>query len=145
MRNLTKFYIGGHWVEPLSPATLPVLNPATEVQIGTVAMGNAADVDRAVAAAKAAFAGFSTTSKRQRLDLLHRLKVATERPPMPFTISMPRIQNSTEIASRVKVVAMIFIARSAVRRDCRTRPQVAGGRARTVEGVARVMVFPSAQ
>ena len=79
MLKLTKFYIGGHWVKPLSPATLPVLNPATEAQIGTVAMGNAADVDRAVAAAKAAFSGFSTTSKQERLDLLKRLKAATER------------------------------------------------------------------
>jgi len=78
MHNLTKFFIGGQWVE-LSSATLPVLNPATEAQIGTVAMGNAADVDRAVAAAKAAFAGFSTTPKLERLDLLHRLMAATER------------------------------------------------------------------
>ena len=58
MHNLTKFYIGGRWIEPLSSATLPVMNPATEAQIGTVAMGNAADVDRAVAAAKAAFEAF---------------------------------------------------------------------------------------
>ena len=79
MHNLTKFYIGGQWVEPLSSATLPILNPATEAQIGTVAMGNAADADRAVAAAKAAFTGFSTTPKQERLDLLHRLKAATER------------------------------------------------------------------
>ena len=79
MQNLTKFYIGGQWVEPLSSATLPVLNPATEAQIGTVAMGNGADVDRAVAAAKSAFAGFSTTPKQERLDLLHRLMAATER------------------------------------------------------------------
>jgi len=79
MRNLTKFYIGGNWVEPLSSATLPVLNPATEAQIGIVAMGNAADVDRAVAAAKVAFASFSITSKQTRHDLLNRLKAATER------------------------------------------------------------------
>ena len=41
---------------------MAVLNPATEQQIGTVALGNAADVDRAVAAANAAFEGFSKTS-----------------------------------------------------------------------------------
>ena len=102
MRNLTKFYIGGQWVEPLSSATLPVLNPATEVQIGTVAMGNATDVDRAVAAAKAAFAGFSTTSKRQRLDLLHRLKVATER----------RFEDLAQ-AMRMEMGAPITMARAA--------------------------------
>lgn len=79
MQNLNKFYIGGLWVVPRSSATLPVLNPATEAQIGTVGMGNLEDVDRAVAAAKAAFAGFSTTSKEERLDLLQRLKAATTR------------------------------------------------------------------
>ena len=54
MDNLLKFYIGGQWIAPVSDATMPVMNPATEEQIGTVAMGNAKDVDRAVAAAKTA-------------------------------------------------------------------------------------------
>lgn len=102
MQNLTKFYIGGRWVEPLSSATLPVMNPATEAQIGTVAMGNAADVDRAVAAAKAAFEGFSATSKLVRLDLLHRLKAATER----------RFEDLAQ-AMRMEMGAPITMARAA--------------------------------
>ena len=63
MENLQKFYINCEWVTPLSSDTMPVMNPATEAQIGTVALGNAADVDRAVAAAAAAFESFSHTSK----------------------------------------------------------------------------------
>ena len=63
MENLQKFYINGEWVTPLSSDTMPVMNPATEAQIGTVALGNAADVDRAVAAAAATFESFSQTSK----------------------------------------------------------------------------------
>ena len=55
---------------------MPVLNPATEAQTGSVAMGNFADVDKAVAAAKAAFARVSQTYKADRLDLLRRLKAA---------------------------------------------------------------------
>jgi aldehyde dehydrogenase (NAD+) len=102
MHNLTKFYIGGRWIEPLSSATLPVMNPATEAQIGTVAMGNAADVDRAVAAAKAAFEGFSTTSKQVRLDLLHRLKAVTER----------RFEDLAQ-AMRMEMGAPITMARAA--------------------------------
>ena len=102
MQNLTKFYIGGRWVEPLSSATLPVMNPATEAQIGTVAMGNAADVDRAVAAAKAAFEAFSATSKLVRLDLLHRLKAATER----------RFEDLAQ-AMRMEMGAPITMARAA--------------------------------
>ena len=102
MQNLTKFYIGGRWIEPLSSATLPVMNPATEAQIGTVAMGNAADVDRAVAAAKAAFEAFSATSKLVRLDLLHRLKAATER----------RFEDLAQ-AMRMEMGAPITMARAA--------------------------------
>ena len=64
MENLQKFYINGEWVDPLSDATMAVLNPATEQQIGIVALSNAADVDRAVAAANAAFEGFSKTSRK---------------------------------------------------------------------------------
>ncbi|MGJ8589879.1 MAG: aldehyde dehydrogenase family protein [Yoonia sp.] len=102
MLNLTKFYIDGQWVAPQSSITLPVLNPATEEQIGTVAMGNAQDVDRAVAAAKAAFMDFSTTSKSDRLDLLHRLKAATER----------RFEDLAQ-AMRMEMGAPITMARSA--------------------------------
>ncbi|MGJ8561483.1 MAG: aldehyde dehydrogenase family protein [Litorimonas sp.] len=102
MLNLTKFYIDGQWVDPLSTETLPVLNPATEARIGTVAMGNAQDVDRAVAAAKAGFMDFSITSKADRLDLLHRLKAATER----------RFEDLAQ-AMRMEMGAPITMARSA--------------------------------
>src|SRR6056297_3670629 len=102
MQNLTKFYIDGQWVDPRSTETLPVLNPATEAQIGTVAMGNAQDVDRAVAAAIAGFVNFSTTSKSGRLDLLHRLKAATER----------RFEDLAQ-AMRMEMGAPITMARSA--------------------------------
>jgi aldehyde dehydrogenase (NAD+) len=78
MENLQKFYINGEWVDPLSDATMAVLNPATEQQIGTVALGNGADVDRAVAAANAAFEGFSQTSREERLALLKKVKAITE-------------------------------------------------------------------
>ena len=74
MENLQKFYIDGEWVDPLSDNTMAVLNPATEQQIGTVALGNAADVDRAVAAANSAFEHFSQTNKAERLALLTQVK-----------------------------------------------------------------------
>ena len=78
MENLQKFYINGEWLNPLSDATMAVLNPATEQQIGLVALGNDADVDRAVAAANAAFEGFSQTSKDERLALLGRVREITK-------------------------------------------------------------------
>lgn len=78
MENLQKFYINGAWVEPISQDRMAVLNPSTEAQIGSVAMGNADDVDRAVAAARTAFESFSKTSKAERLALLHRLMEVTK-------------------------------------------------------------------
>ena len=79
MERLLKFYINGEWVVPQSIETMPVLNPATAEQVAEVALGNAADVDVAVAAAKAAFEHFSQTSKSERLALLRRIRLVSER------------------------------------------------------------------
>ena len=79
MENLKNFYINGEWVAPLSSDTMPILNPATQEQIGTLPLGNKSDVDRAVSAAKSAFERFSQTSKAERLELLKKVKEITER------------------------------------------------------------------
>ena len=50
MKNASKFYIDGEWVDPTTDDQLDVINPATEAVVGQVAMGGTADVDRAVAA-----------------------------------------------------------------------------------------------
>ncbi len=68
-----QFYIDGAWVDPVVPATLDVINPATEAPFLTIATGTSADVDRAVAAARAAFATWSLTSRDERLALLRRV------------------------------------------------------------------------
>ena len=78
MDRLTEFYIDGEWVSPVSPDDMPVMNPASGARIGTVALGNEADVDRAVAAAAAAFETFSQTSKQDRIALLGRIRAVTE-------------------------------------------------------------------
>lgn len=74
MREYLKFYVGGRWTEPAAPATLEVINPATEQVCGRIARGSAADVDRAVAAARKAFESWSQTSREQRLDLLRAIQ-----------------------------------------------------------------------
>ena len=79
MDKLLKFYINGEWVDPLSTDKMPVLNPASAEQVGEVVLGNDADVDRAVAAARAAFEHYSQTSKADRLALLGRIREVTER------------------------------------------------------------------
>jgi len=78
MENLGKFYINGAWIAPKSSLVMPVLNPASELQIGSVALGSAADVDTAVAAANRAFVSYSQSSKADRLVLLHRLMAVTQ-------------------------------------------------------------------
>ena len=73
MHNADKFYINGEWVASSTSDVLDVINPATEQPITQIAMGGKADVDKAVAAAKAAFETFSRTSVEERLELLGRI------------------------------------------------------------------------
>ncbi len=74
MREYTRFYIDGQWVDPVSPKTAQVINPATEEVSGTISLGSAADVDKAVAAARKAFASWSQSSVRERLELLRAIQ-----------------------------------------------------------------------
>ncbi|MDX3924173.1 MAG: aldehyde dehydrogenase family protein [Shinella sp.] len=73
MLDKRKFYINGEWVAPLQPRDLEVINPATEKPVAVISMGTAADIDRAVAAAKKAFASYSQTSTDERIGLLEKL------------------------------------------------------------------------
>ena len=73
MKDLRKFYINGEWVDPQGSEEMDVINPATESAIAVITLGSAADVDRAVAAAVAAFPDYSQTPKVERLALLERL------------------------------------------------------------------------
>ena len=73
MAHKTQFYINGEWVDPVNGERLDVVNPATEQVIGEVALGGVEDVDRAVAAAVAAFETYSQTTREERVDLLSRI------------------------------------------------------------------------
>jgi aldehyde dehydrogenase (NAD+) len=73
MREYMKFYIDGQWVDPVTPKSIDVINPATEDVAGHISGGSAADVDKAVKAARKAFATFSQTSREERIDLLQRI------------------------------------------------------------------------
>ena len=73
MRDYLKFYINGAWVDPVTPKTIDVINPATEAVAGHISMGSAADVDAAVKAARAAFASYSQTSVAERVALLESI------------------------------------------------------------------------
>jgi aldehyde dehydrogenase (NAD+) len=73
MREYLKFYIDGQWLDPVEPKTLDVDNPLTEQVCGKISLGSAADVDKAVEAARKAFTTWSQSSQQERLDLLQAI------------------------------------------------------------------------
>lgn len=76
MREVTKFYINGKWIEPADRETLNVINPANEESFAKISLGAAEDVDAAAKAARAAFDGFSATSRKERLHYLQNIVTA---------------------------------------------------------------------
>ncbi|MEJ5975041.1 aldehyde dehydrogenase family protein [Novosphingobium sp. PS1R-30] len=74
MREYLKFYIDGQWVDPVTAKTAEVINPATEAVSGTISLGSAADVDKAVAAARRAFETWGETSVKDRLEILEAIQ-----------------------------------------------------------------------
>ncbi|MEO8602948.1 MAG: aldehyde dehydrogenase family protein, partial [bacterium] len=89
MNDALQFYIDGKWVDPVTPKTLEVINPTTEKPIARISLGSAADVDKAVAAARRAFETFSQTSREERIALLERIigVYSAHLPEMAETIS----------------------------------------------------------
>ncbi|WP_100259792.1 aldehyde dehydrogenase family protein [Qipengyuania seohaensis] len=89
MRDCTKFYIDGQWVDPVTENTQPVENPATEETIGHISFGSAADVDKAVKAARRAFETFSQTTKEERLTLLRAIQaeIANRKDDLALAVS----------------------------------------------------------
>ena len=73
MIDLRKFYVDGQWVKPTDDKPFTVFNPATEEAVATISLGSTADVDRAVGAARKAFASYSESSREERLSLLRRI------------------------------------------------------------------------
>ena len=74
MQHEKQFYIDGKWVEPITPKLLDVIDPSTEEAYTQIAVGSAADVDRAVAAATRAYAEWRKVAPRERGKVL--LKIA---------------------------------------------------------------------
>lgn len=88
MSNADRFYIDGRWVEPASPTWFDVIDPATETVVERLALGDATDVDRAVAAARKALPGYARTSVAERIALLQRIVSIYERRQEEFAQAM---------------------------------------------------------
>ncbi|KAF2423702.1 aldehyde dehydrogenase [Tothia fuscella] len=102
MQEHLKFYINGEWVDPVTPKTIDVINPATEETFAKISGGSKADVDKAVAAARAAFPKFSQTSKAERVELLKKI----------LTVYQKRVEDIAQACSS-EMGAPIGLARSA--------------------------------
>jgi len=74
MKTYDKIYIGGEWTPPSGKGSFEVRNSSTEEIIGKIPAGDAADVDRAVKAARAAFDGWSRTPKEERAEYLNKIQ-----------------------------------------------------------------------
>src|SRR5215469_6914229 len=79
MQERLKFYIDGKWVDPVTPKTLEVINPANEEPFAKISLGSKADVDKAVAAARKAFETFSRTTKEERIALIEKIIAAYQK------------------------------------------------------------------
>jgi len=90
MREQLNFYIDGKWVAPAKPRAHDVVNPANEEPCGRISLGSAADIDKAVAAARKAFETYSQTSIEERKALLDKIIAIYQRRmgEMAETISM---------------------------------------------------------
>ncbi|MEM6850225.1 MAG: aldehyde dehydrogenase family protein [Pseudomonadota bacterium] len=78
MSNHAKFYIDGAWVDPAEPNRLSVENPATEEAFAEISLGTESDLNRAVAAAKAAFPSYSRMPVAERVALLEAIAAGLE-------------------------------------------------------------------
>ena len=79
MSDHRSFFIDGKWQRPASTQTYEVINPSTETPCATISLGNQADTDRAVAAARKAFPAWANTPGKQRCELVEGILAQYER------------------------------------------------------------------
>jgi aldehyde dehydrogenase (NAD+) len=110
-----QLYADGQWVAPLGSGTIPVENPATETVLAHVPAGTAADVDRAVTAARRAFPGWAATPPGDRAAHLGRLHTAlAARADTIATTVAQEVGTPITVARRVQAGLPLTVLRSYV-------------------------------
>lgn len=105
VRTRNQIHIGGRWVTPATEAEpVTVVDSSDGSPLGTVASGSSADVDRAVAAARAAFVGWAATPPEERASALDALReaVAARADELAELISL-EVGTPRTISTRVQV------------------------------------------
>jgi acyl-CoA reductase-like NAD-dependent aldehyde dehydrogenase len=99
-----EIFIGGEWVTPAGADPLPVVNSTTEEVIATIPGCTPVEVDHAVAAARAAFPGWSTTSRGERAEALNAIAAGLGERAEELTETITQ-----ELGMPVKLTQMIQI------------------------------------
>ena len=73
MLDKRNFYINGKWVAPSKPNDFEVINPSNEEPFATISLGDTADTNSAVKAAKEAFLSWKQTSKEEKISHIQKL------------------------------------------------------------------------
>ena len=102
IRSRDTIYIDGAWVPSTGTETIDVENPSTEEVFATIPAGTAEDVDKAVAAAKAAFPAWAATSPEERGKYIARLQEA-------LTARMDEVARTiaTEMGAPMKIASTV--------------------------------------
>lgn len=90
MDSYLKNYINGQWVDSIGGTRHQVISPSTEEPTTEITLGTQADVDAAVAAAKAAFKTFSQTTREERIALMGRIIEEYKKRAMDLAMSMAK-------------------------------------------------------
>jgi aldehyde dehydrogenase (NAD+) len=112
MSGSARPYIGGEWVEPSDGRPVEVINPATEEPVGHVHLAGAADVDRAVRAARAAFddGPWSASTASERAAILSRAgELLSERAALLAQTVTAEVGSPRAIADWQPVAARLYL------------------------------------
>ncbi|WP_018152229.1 aldehyde dehydrogenase family protein [Leeia oryzae] len=88
MKRYEKLFINGDWVEAHGKGFTTLVNPATEEAFAEVINADQDDLNRAVAAAKAAFTTWSQTTSDERAEYIRKLQKALEARKEELAVAM---------------------------------------------------------
>jgi acyl-CoA reductase-like NAD-dependent aldehyde dehydrogenase len=97
-----KLYIDGRWIESESQQSIDIVNPESQKVIARIPRSNEADVNKAAAAAKRAFASWQFTPLKTRLELMERVVRSMKENRSRFIETI-----SAELGCPVKVAAEV--------------------------------------
>ena len=100
-----QLHIDGKWRDSASGQTIPVLNPATEEVVGTVAHASKADLDEALAAAEKGFKAWRTVAPFERAKVMHKAAANLRERADAIAVLMTMEQGKTLVESKGETLA----------------------------------------